>query len=100
MATVDEVLGALREVLDPEIGINVVDLGLLYGVAIDGADVRVRLGMTAPTCPLAEHLAASAERAIALRVPGARAVVEIATDPAWTPEMMAPEARRRLGWDT
>lgn len=100
MTTVDEVVRALRDVLDPEVGIDVVELGLVYGITIEGAEVRVRLGMTAPTCPLAEHLAVSAERAIALGVPGVRAVVEIARDPAWTPEMMAPAARRRLGWDT
>jgi metal-sulfur cluster biosynthetic enzyme len=99
MATVEQVVRALRGVLDPEVGIDVVELGLVYGLAIDGAEVRVRLAMTAPTCPLAEHLAASAERAIALDVPGARAAVEIATDPPWTPAMMSAEARRRLGWD-
>lgn len=99
MATVDRVVQALRGVLDPEVGIDVVELGLLYGLAIDGAEVRVRLAMTAPTCPLAEHLAASAERAIGAAIPGARAVVEIVTDPPWTPAMMSAEARRRLGWE-
>ena len=98
MATVDEVVRALHDVLDPEIGINVVDLGLVYGIVIAGTEVRVRLGVTAPTCPLAEHLAATAEQAIADRIPGTRAVVEIRQDPPWGPSMMSPDARHLLGW--
>ncbi len=100
MASVDDVVCALRDVLDPEIGINVVDLGLVYGIAVDGAEVRVRLGMTAPTCPLAEHLAVGAERTIAERIPGVRVTVDIERDACWTPEMMSHDARRHLGWIT
>lgn len=100
MPTIERVLRALRDVLDPEVGVNVVDLGLVYGLTIDGTAVRVRLAMTTPTCPLSEHLAAAAERAIARHVPGVRPVVEIALDPPWTPAMMSDDARRRLGWKT
>jgi metal-sulfur cluster biosynthetic enzyme len=99
MATRDEILQALQCVIDPEIGVNVVDLGLVYDLAIQGGDVRVLLGITSPTCPLSEYLVETAERTIASRAPGVSSVaVEITLDPPWAPEMMSDDARRLLGW--
>jgi len=99
MPTVEEVLYALRYVLDPEIGINVVDLGLLYGLEIHDGDVKVELSMTTPTCPLSEYLVDAAERAIARYVPTATTItVDVVLEPAWAPEMISDYARRMLGW--
>jgi metal-sulfur cluster biosynthetic enzyme len=97
MPAVDAVVAALRTVLDPEIGIDVVALGLVYDLAIHDGDVALRLGVTAPTCPLSGYLADAAQRAIA-RVPGVgRVTVTIADAPPWDPVMMSDEARRLLG---
>lgn len=97
MPVVDEVVRALRTVLDPEIGINVVDLGLVYGLAIHDRDVEVHLAVTTPTCPLSEYLADTATRAITGLVPGVgRVRVVIVDEPPWAPEMMAEAARRQL----
>ena len=98
MITQEQVEQALGSVIDPELGINVVDLGLVYGVDIQGDAIRVRLSMTSPTCPMGEHLRDQATRAVRERVPGAGKVdVDLVREPAWHPGMMSETARRMLG---
>ena len=90
---------ALREVIDPELGENLVDLGLVYGVRLQGAAVEVDLTLTTPGCPLHASLHAAAERAIRVMVPGVEDVhVNLVFDPPWTPDLVSPAARRRLGF--
>lgn len=93
-----EIYDALRRVLDPEVGVNVVDLGLVYGVTVDGDDVRVDLTMTTPACPLGETLLRETD--MTLRDAGVvgRVDVNIVWDPPWNPEMMSSAARDQLGW--
>lgn len=91
--------GALREVIDPEAGVNAVDLGLVYRVALEGAAVHVVMTMTTPACPLGPYLRQAAETAVRKSVPEiANVVIEIVWDPPWTPEKMSAAARRQLGW--
>lgn len=98
MTLESDILAALREVLDPEIGLDVVSLGLVYEIRVDEAAVRVELGMTTPTCPLGEQLVRDAEERLA-PVVGRRSLrVELVSTPPWTPERMSPEARAELGW--
>lgn len=93
------VLDALRGVIDPELGMNVVDLGLVYRVDVDGDDVRVAMTMTSPTCPLGESIAAQAEAAIRKVRPGLGSVrVTVVWDPPWDPSRMSGAAKERLGW--
>ena len=88
---------ALREVIDPELGINIVDLGLVYGIGIDGARVRVDMTMTSPACPLGEYLKELVEDAVTSRVPGVDSVeIAIVWEPPWTPDLMSDDARRQL----
>jgi metal-sulfur cluster biosynthetic enzyme len=95
--TASDVREALRTVIDPEIGVNVVDLGLVYGVAVEDDQVRVTMTMTSPACPLAEYLKVDVERAVRSRVAGAQTVqIALVWDPPWTPELMSDEARRLL----
>ncbi len=97
-ATRDGVLDALREVLDPELGINVVDLGLVYAVEVGDGEARVTMTMTSAACPLHAYLTSAAEDAIRRRVPAVRSVsVEMVWDPPWQPEMMSEAAHRQLG---
>lgn len=94
-----EILGALREVIDPEVGVNVVDLGLVYEASAKDGLVSVVMTMTTPACPLGESMAAQAEAAIRRHVPGVTSVViELASEPRWQPSMMSNAARRQLGW--
>ena len=92
------VLAALREVIDPEIGLNVVDLGLVYGIEVCGGAVAVALTMTSPACPLGEHVARLAEQQLRALEGVERATVSLVWEPPWSPERMSDPARRALGW--
>lgn len=89
---------ALHHVIDPELGLDIVGLGLVYGIDVDGSDVQVRLTMTTPSCPLGEHIAE--EIVDRLRgTPGIEsASVALVWEPPWTPELMSPSTKTQLGW--
>ena len=93
-----EILQALKEVIDPEIGINVVDLGLV-SIADRSADaIDVSLIMTSPTCPLSELMVENAKAALSRSFPQASSIrVALARDLKWSPDRMTDEARRQLG---
>lgn len=93
-----DILSALGGVLDPELGLDVVSLGLVYGITVDEAGVRVQLGTTTPTCPLGEQLVREAEARLAPLAGDRPLRVELVRTPPWTPERMSPEARAALGW--
>lgn len=93
------VCDALREVVDPEVGMNVVDLGLVYRVHADPALVSVEMTMTSPGCPMGESIVEDAREAIAAAVPqAARVEVALVWDPPWTPDRMDAHARGFFGW--
>jgi metal-sulfur cluster biosynthetic enzyme len=97
--TSSEILDALRGVIDPEMGINIVDLGLVYETAAQDGDVHVVMTMTTAACPLGESMAEEAAAVIRRRVPGATSVsVQLVWEPAWQPSMMSAAAREQLGW--
>lgn len=100
MTAEPRVLEALRTVIDPEMGIDVVELGLVYGIDVHPeGTVDIRLGVTSPACPLGDYLCETAEDAVRAAVPEVRGVtVDLVLDPPWTPARMTTEARRRLGW--
>src|ERR1700747_642317 len=94
--TVDGVMNALRNCYDPEIPVNIVDLGLVYGVAIDEENVKVRMTLTTVGCPAHAYLTHQVQTEIE-KIPGVKkAEVEIVWDPPWTPDKMNPEAKKRL----
>jgi metal-sulfur cluster biosynthetic enzyme len=100
MPTEAQIRDALRDVVDPEIGVNIVDLGLVYGVDVSGLDIVVRMTMTTRACPLHATVTAAAAAAIRRCVPGVAAVsVVLVWDPPWNQTMMSASARRLLGWD-
>ncbi len=92
------VIDALREIYDPEIPVNIYDLGLIYGVEVDDeSDVTVTMTLTTPHCPVAETMPGEVELRAA-SVPGIRdAEVNLVFDPAWDPSKMSDEARLELG---
>ena len=95
--TVDDVEEALRDVVDPELGINVVDLGLIYGVEVDEGHAVVMMTLTTPHCPVAESMPAEVELRVSA-VPGiATADVNLVWDPPWDPQKMSDEAKLELG---
>jgi len=88
---------ALRQVVDPELGVNVVDLGLVAELEEDRGLLRVRYKLTSPNCPVGSMIAAGMHDAVAL-LPGVSAVVmELVEDPAWNVDCLTPEGRSLLG---
>jgi len=88
---------ALSEVIDPELGVNIVDLGLVYGIEVHEARVRVVMTMTSPACPLGDYLKDLVDAAIKRRVPGVQEVeIVLVWEPAWDPDRMSDAARRQL----
>jgi metal-sulfur cluster biosynthetic enzyme len=97
MTTESDIREALRQVLDPEVGINIVDLGLIYRIEIEGTRARIVMTMTSPACPLVDYLKELVTSAISEHVPGVTDVqIVIEWEPPWDPEMMSDEARRQL----
>jgi metal-sulfur cluster biosynthetic enzyme len=94
-----ELLRALREVVDPELGLDILDLGLVYDVRVDAGAAHVRMTMTTPSCPFGGQLARDAADAIRRRVPDLATVdVELVWEPPWTPDRLSPHAKEVLGW--
>lgn len=96
---VDEskVLEALRQVIDPELGCNLVDLGLIYDVRIDGGFVAVTMTVTTPGCPMHDSLRLGVHNAL-MNLEGVTAAqVELSFDPPWHPAMMTEAGRARTG---
>jgi metal-sulfur cluster biosynthetic enzyme len=90
---------ALQDVMDPELGASVVDLGLVERIEIEADALHVSLATTSPACPMGDHIVASARAALARRFPApTRVDVALVTDSGWTPERMSPELRARFGW--
>jgi metal-sulfur cluster biosynthetic enzyme len=91
------ILETLRQVVDPEVDCNIVDLGLIYGVTIEGGRVTVQMTLTTPGCPMHESIAWGVKNAL-LNLDGVEdAEVQIVWDPPWQPAMMSDEARAQLG---
>jgi metal-sulfur cluster biosynthetic enzyme len=93
----DQVKLALRKVKDPELNLNIVDLGLVYDVVVDGADVQVDMTLTSPGCPAGPQIMTDVERALEA-LPGIGAVsVNLVWDPFWTPDKIEPRVRAYMG---
>ncbi len=96
--TEDAVRAALKTCYDPEIPVNIVDLGLVYGVVVRDAYAHVRMTLTAPGCPMADEVEGQVRSAL-LGVPGIETVdVDVVEQPPWTPARMSPAARAAVGW--
>jgi metal-sulfur cluster biosynthetic enzyme len=99
--TAEEIFSALRTCRDPEIPVNLVDLGLVYGVDVrpaepDGVDVFVRLTLTSPGCPMSHSIVGEVQRTLQA-LPGVRSVrVSIVWEPAWHPGLISAEGRQQL----
>lgn len=94
----DDILAALKTVIDPELGINIVDLGLVYHAARNAERIDIELTMTTPACPLGEMMMQEIRRVLGDCFPDAPDVrIDLVWDPPWSPELMSEESRRQLG---
>jgi FeS assembly SUF system protein len=98
MTLKDQIVAALKKVYDPEMPVNIYELGLIYGIDVDDAgNVAIRMTLTAPNCPVAGILPGQVESA-ARAVPGVNSVkLELTFDPPWTKDRMSEAAKLALG---
>ena len=97
MVTMEDIVKALKECYDPEIPVNVWDLGLIYDVNVDGDKVHVKMTLTAPGCPMHSFISKEVREKLQ-SLSGVKDVnVEVVWDPPWSPDKMSPEARVQLG---
>ena len=98
MATVEQVTDALRDVIDPELGLDFVELGLIYDVEVEAGTVRVTYTLTSPGCPIGPQVSEQIEEFVS-ELDGVREVVPTMTfSPPWTPELMSEDAKFALGF--
>jgi metal-sulfur cluster biosynthetic enzyme len=96
--TVDEVMEALSNVIDPELGLDFVELGLIYGVEIEGGGVKVTFTLTTPGCPIGPQVTEQIEEFVG-ELEGVRTVeCEMVFTPPWSPERMSEDAKFALGF--
>lgn len=95
--TEDGVRLALRKVKDPELNLNIIDLGLVYGIRVDGSRVAVDMTLTSPACPAGPQIMADVERVVK-GLPGAGEVsVNLVWTPFWSPDLIEPKVRAYMG---
>ena len=98
MITEDNVRAALSKVIDPEIGVDIVNLGFIYNVKIDEGQVAVDMTLTTRGCPMHQFLNKQAEDAVKGIDGVTEAVINLVWNPPWTPKMMSPAAKEKLGF--
>ncbi|GAB3822054.1 metal-sulfur cluster assembly factor [Pontibacter rugosus] len=92
-----EVFETLKFIIDPEIGINIVDLGLVYKVTLEEEQLTVELTLTTPGCPMSNTIVMAAEQILLKRFPNLRVKVELVWQPVWSPHKITEEGLRQLG---
>ena len=97
--TRDEVLEALKDVYDPEIPVNVVDLGLVYDLQVDDGDVDIKMTLTFAGCGMGPYIAQQAEWRVAELEAVEDVNVEMVYDPPWTPDLISEDGKKLLGLD-
>ena len=94
----DAVRALLRQVIDPEVGANIVDMGLIYEVAVGADNIRINMTMTSPACPMGEMILDEVRAVLADELPGWPAEVALVWEPPWNPSMMSERTRQNFGW--
>lgn len=94
----ERVYAALSNVWDPELGIDVVNLGLIYDVRVDEEGVEVDMTLTTPGCPVSDSLPYEARHALSMAIPEVPVRLDVVWDPPWTPERLSEDAARQLGY--
>jgi FeS assembly SUF system protein len=97
LVTMEEIVKALKECYDPEIPVNVWDLGLIYDVNVDGDNVDVKMTLTAPGCPMHTFISREVKEKLQSINGVKEATVEVVWDPPWSPDKMSPDAKVQLG---
>lgn len=100
MPSRETILNLLHNVIDPEVGVNIVDLGLVYGVEISDNKLRIDLTMTTPACPMGDMILDDVRRALTGLAPeGTEIDINLVWEPPWGPDKMSKNARDHFGWE-
>ncbi|MEC5387260.1 metal-sulfur cluster assembly factor [Uliginosibacterium sp. H3] len=90
---------ALRQIIDPEVGLNIVDLGLVYRLETSSEGVQLDMTMTSPACPMSGGILAEVEEVLAANLPADACIeVQLVWNPPWSPDLMSDTAREHFGW--
>ncbi len=95
--TSDQVKLALRKVKDPELNLNIVDLGLVYEISVDGSDVQIDMTLTSPGCPAGPQIMGDVERAVKAMPGVATVTLNLVWQPFWSPDRIEPRVRNYMG---
>jgi len=96
--TIKEVIDKLKECTDPEVGINIVDLGLIYGIQIDEANnIKLKMTMTSPMCPVTSIILADAQLRLESIPDVGKIEIELVWEPLWSPDMISQEIKQQFG---
>lgn len=95
--TADQVKLALRKVKDPELNLNIVDLGLVYEIMVDGTEVQIDMTLTSPGCPAGPQITTDVERVVGAMPGVTNVAINIVWDPFWTPDKIEPRVRAYMG---
>jgi len=96
--TINEVIDKLKECTDPEIGINIVDLGLIYGIQIDeNNNIKLKMTMTSPMCPVTSIILADAQLRLENIPDVGKIEIELVWEPLWSPDMISQDVKQKLG---
>jgi metal-sulfur cluster biosynthetic enzyme len=98
MATVDDVEAALSNVIDPELGLDFVELGLIYGIDIDGGDIHVTFSLTTPACPIGPQVTEQIEEFVGELDGVNNVTTSMIFTPPWSPDRMSEDAKFALGY--
>ncbi len=98
MVTKEDVLKAIEAVIDPELGINIVDLGLIYDIRIENGGVYVKMTLSAKGCPLHASIISGVENVIKRMDDIKEVDVQVVWDPPWTPDRLSQEAKKKIGY--
>jgi len=93
----DKIYELLKTVIDPEVNVNIIDLGLVYEINIDGNNVEVVMTLSTPGCPLGDTIMENVSQVIVANIPDVKVDVKLVWEPAWNPELISPEGKAALG---
>ncbi|MEW9701310.1 metal-sulfur cluster assembly factor [Paenibacillus sp. SI8] len=96
--TIEQIREQLKRVLDPELGVNIVDLGLIYEIGLKDGDVTIRMTLTTPGCPLHDTIVGGVHRTLEGEPGIANVQVEVVWEPQWTPAYMSESAKTQLNY--
>ncbi|MEJ2239881.1 MAG: metal-sulfur cluster assembly factor [Gemmatimonadales bacterium] len=98
MTSIEEIRDSLRQVKDPELGLNIIDLGLVYDVLVDDGDVHVLMTLTSPGCPAGDQILRDADAAIRSLDAVTNVEIELVWEPFWNPDRIDPKVRLLMGF--